>query len=226
MVRLAAQRIPVRETSVVGVEDPLNATWSYPWRVDPCGVITVERACADEPRLREVMKWYAGGHRYVRCELMVCTQPAGLPRIQFHGLRHTAATLLLEAGMHPRVVAERLGHTTPVLVLNVYGHVTERMQEQVTAALERSRRMSVVATLGSREALRMGGGGVRCRDSRGRLLPAGDVVRCARWSGHDSRHGHPRIWSGGARGRRSHPALTTRVATFAATFPRRADASE
>lgn len=62
---------------------------------------------------------------------------ASLPRIRFHDLRHTAATLLLEAGTHPRVVAERLGHTTPALVLNVYGHVTERMQEQVTAVLDR-----------------------------------------------------------------------------------------
>jgi len=62
---------------------------------------------------------------------------ADLPRIRFHDLRHTAATLLLEAGLHPRVVAERLGHSTPALVLNVYGHVTERMQEQATAVLDR-----------------------------------------------------------------------------------------
>ena len=62
---------------------------------------------------------------------------AGLPRIRFHDLRHSAATLLLEAGLHPRVVAERLGHSTPALVLNVYGHVTERMQEQATAVLDR-----------------------------------------------------------------------------------------
>lgn len=62
---------------------------------------------------------------------------AGLPRVRFHDLRHTAATLLLEAGLHPRVVAERLGHSTPALVLNVYGHVTERMQEQATAVLDR-----------------------------------------------------------------------------------------
>jgi integrase len=37
----------------------------------------------------------------------------------------------------PRVVAERLGHSTPALVMNVYGHVTERMQEQATTALDR-----------------------------------------------------------------------------------------
>jgi len=62
---------------------------------------------------------------------------AGLPRVRFHDLRHSAATLLLEAGTHPRVVAERLGHSTPSLVLNVYGHVTERMQTEATATLDR-----------------------------------------------------------------------------------------
>ncbi len=62
---------------------------------------------------------------------------AGLPRIRVHDLRHSAATLLLEEGMHPRVVAERLGHSTPSLVLNVYGHVTERMQTEATATLDR-----------------------------------------------------------------------------------------
>jgi len=62
---------------------------------------------------------------------------SGLPRVRFHDLRHTAATLLLEAGVHPRVVAERLGHATPALVMNTYGHATERMQKDATAALER-----------------------------------------------------------------------------------------
>lgn len=46
------------------------------------------------------------------------------------------ATMLLEAGVHPRMVAERLGHATPALVMNVYGHVTERMQREATAAME------------------------------------------------------------------------------------------
>lgn len=62
---------------------------------------------------------------------------AALPRVRFHDLRHTAATLLLEAGLHPRVVAERLGHSTPSLVMNTYGHVTERMQTEATATLDR-----------------------------------------------------------------------------------------
>lgn len=61
---------------------------------------------------------------------------AGLPRVRFHDLRHTAATLLLEAGVHVKVVAERLGHATPALVMNTYGHATERMQKDATAAME------------------------------------------------------------------------------------------
>ena len=52
-------------------------------------------------------------------------------------LRHTAATLLLAAGTHPRVVAERLGHSTPSVTLNVYSHVTPTMQREATATLER-----------------------------------------------------------------------------------------
>jgi integrase len=60
---------------------------------------------------------------------------ARLPQIRFHDLRHTTATLLLEAGVHPIIVAQRLGHSTPSLVMNTYGHVTPRMQEQATAAL-------------------------------------------------------------------------------------------
>jgi len=61
---------------------------------------------------------------------------AGLPRIRFHDLRHTAATLLLEAGVHVKVVAERLGHATPSLVMNTYGHATDRMQKDATTAME------------------------------------------------------------------------------------------
>jgi hypothetical protein len=54
--------------------------------VDPCGVISLERACAEEPRLRQVMKWYDFEHRYVRCELMVCTEPSQNRDLQVFGV--------------------------------------------------------------------------------------------------------------------------------------------
>lgn len=63
-------------------------------------------------------------------------QRAGLPRIRFHDLRHTAATLMLTQGVHPKVVAERLGHSTPMLTLTVYSHVTPTMQRAAADELD------------------------------------------------------------------------------------------
>ena len=47
----------------------------------------------------------------------------GLPQIRVHDLRHTAATVMLEAGIHPKVVQEMLGHKTIVTTLDTYSHV-------------------------------------------------------------------------------------------------------
>ncbi len=44
----------------------------------------------------------------------------GLPRIRLHDLRHTWATLALQAGIHPKVVSERLGHSTIAITLDIY----------------------------------------------------------------------------------------------------------
>ena len=60
---------------------------------------------------------------------------AGLPRIRFHDLRHTAATLLLIKGVHPKVVADMLGHSSVAVTLDVYSHVLEGLQEEAVAAL-------------------------------------------------------------------------------------------
>jgi integrase len=57
-----------------------------------------------------------------------------LKRITLKGLRHTHATLLLELGEHPKVVQERLGHSTITTTMNIYSHVTPTMQR---AAIDR-----------------------------------------------------------------------------------------
>lgn len=63
-----------------------------------------------------------------------------LPRIRFHDLRHTHATQMLAAGVHPKVASERLGHSTIGITLDLYSHVMPGMQadaaEQVDAALQ------------------------------------------------------------------------------------------
>jgi integrase len=64
---------------------------------------------------------------------------AGLPNIRFHDLRHSAATLLLSLGVHPKVVQELLGHTQISITMDVYSHVLPGMQQdamrQMDAAL-------------------------------------------------------------------------------------------
>lgn len=62
-----------------------------------------------------------------------------LPRIRFHDLRHTHASQMLSAGVHPKVASERLGHATIGITLDLYSHVMPGMQadaaEQVDAAI-------------------------------------------------------------------------------------------
>ncbi len=53
-----------------------------------------------------------------------------LPRIRFHDLRHTHATLLLKAGVPIKVVSERLGHATPGFTMATYQHLLPGMQQE------------------------------------------------------------------------------------------------
>lgn len=53
-----------------------------------------------------------------------------LPRLMLKGLRHTWATLALEQGINPKVVQERLGHSTVNITLNVYSHVSPSMHAE------------------------------------------------------------------------------------------------
>lgn len=61
---------------------------------------------------------------------------AGLPRMRFHDLRHTSATLLLGRGVHPKVVSEMLGHTRISTTLDLYSHVSMTMQQQAADAFD------------------------------------------------------------------------------------------
>jgi integrase len=61
---------------------------------------------------------------------------AGLPDIRFHDLRHTAATLMLQQGTHPKVVQERLGHSDISMTLNTYSHVLPVMQDEAAEKLD------------------------------------------------------------------------------------------
>lgn len=63
---------------------------------------------------------------------------SGLPRIRLHDCRHTAASLMLAAGVPVKVVSEMLGHASPTITLAVYAHVIPGMAEEAGAALSAS----------------------------------------------------------------------------------------
>lgn len=72
----------------------------------------------------------------VRRSFLPLLEKAGLPRIRFHDLRHTAATILLKQGTHPKVVQERLGHSSISVTMDVYSHVLPSMQREAADGLD------------------------------------------------------------------------------------------
>ena len=60
-------------------------------------------------------------------------QDVGLAGVRLHDLRHTHASLMLKAGVHAKVVSERLGHSSVGITLDIYSHVLPGVQEEATA---------------------------------------------------------------------------------------------
>ena len=79
------------------------------------------------PGLRQQVRNRKGASSWKRCLKPLCP----------YDLRHTCATLLLAGGEHPKVVAERLGHSSTVMTMDVYSHVLPDMQEAAADKLER-----------------------------------------------------------------------------------------
>ncbi len=56
--------------------------------------------------------------------------------MRFHDLRHITATILLVAGVHPKVVQERLGHSSIAMTMDVYSHVRPSMQQEAVEKID------------------------------------------------------------------------------------------
>ena len=61
---------------------------------------------------------------------------AGLPKVRFHDLRHTYASLLIEQGENIKYVQNQLGHATPTVTLNVYAHLMKPANQEAVCRLE------------------------------------------------------------------------------------------
>ncbi len=101
-----------------------------------------------EERLAAGRKWQESGlvfttrigtpldPRNVTREFHALLADAGLPRIRFHDLRHTAATLLLAQGVSPRTIMETLGHSQISLTMDTYTHVLPSLQREAAERMD------------------------------------------------------------------------------------------
>ena len=71
-----------------------------------------------------------------RCYLYPLLERARLPRVRFHDLRHTFATIMLQNGEHPKVVQEMLGHAQISETMDTYSHVLPNMQDSAVERLD------------------------------------------------------------------------------------------
>jgi integrase len=90
--------------------------WGEDW-TDTGLVFTKENGEALDPET--ITRWFR-----------IAVKKAMLPAIRLHDLRHTHATLALQAGIHPKVVSERLGHATVSITLDTYSHAIPALQEE------------------------------------------------------------------------------------------------
>jgi integrase len=80
----------------------------------------------------------ASDGRWIAALIMADGRRAGVTLVTFHALRHTAATLLLSEGEHPKVVQELLGHAQVSITLDRLSHMTPRLMSNAAVVMDRS----------------------------------------------------------------------------------------
>ncbi|HYT10604.1 MAG TPA: tyrosine-type recombinase/integrase, partial [Mycobacteriales bacterium] len=151
-VDLVAARLSIVQTVIavnheIRVGSPKTAKGRRTVALDP-GTVAVLRA----HRKRQLAERLLMGAGFTDHDLVFCRPDGGplhperfsrtfdreiaktdLPRIRLHDLRHSWATLALSAGVHPKVVQERLGHAAIGITLDTYSHVTEGLHGDAAA---------------------------------------------------------------------------------------------
>lgn len=77
-----------------------------------------------------------GVRNVMRRDFKPLLEAAGLGDIRFHDLRHTAATLMLSQGVHPKVVSEMLGHSRTAITMDVYSHALPNLQAEAAQKMD------------------------------------------------------------------------------------------
>jgi integrase len=147
--RLSVRRALVPTSREVVISEPKTAKGRRVIALDPVTVDVLKAQAARqlEEQMRAGVAWLETGlvftvenggaldpesvSRYWR----QAVKKSMLPQIRLHDLRHTHATLALQAGIHPKVVSERLGHATVSITLDTYSHAIPAMQEEAAALI-------------------------------------------------------------------------------------------
>lgn len=146
-VRRTLQLVPRRGYVVT---DPKSARGKRVITLGPQLVATLRRhrAAQAEERLSLGTAWQDGDWVFTRPDgrpldptivsrqFQKLIRELELPHVRFHDLRHTHATLLLAQNIHPKIVQERLGHSTISITLDTYSHVLPGLQEKAASAFE------------------------------------------------------------------------------------------
>jgi integrase len=69
-------------------------------------------------------------------QFTILATKAGLSPIGIHGMRHTAATLMIRTGVNIKVVSETLGHSSIRVTLDIYGHLLEDQKQELADRME------------------------------------------------------------------------------------------
>lgn len=141
---LTVRRALVKDVDGVDVvSDPKTAGSRRQIALADADVAALKRHRARQAEQRlGAAEWRDGGYVFTRDDgshlkrdapndrLNALSAELGLPRLRFHDLRHTAATLMIQTGVPIKVVSQRLGHTSIVITLNRYAHILPSHQEE------------------------------------------------------------------------------------------------
>jgi integrase len=128
---------------------PADATG---WTVKAYAAYWLDHVAANKIRPSTLARYRSMMERYVLpplgrkrltalspADVRVMLARAEVRPIRFHDLRHTCATLLLAAGVSPRVVMDILGHSQIAVTMNIYGHVIPAMQQEAAGQMDAAR---------------------------------------------------------------------------------------